>query len=131
LFIFSRELVAGTIPEAPQFKIDRAANHSHNLKSDEFIVDDKVIAAFKNYVRKHKELRVNEARIDTDAQWLKYRIRYEVATAAYGQEEARRVLLESDPQMQKAIAEVPNAKVMADSILRERAAARPGEPRKD
>lgn len=131
VFMFTRELTAGLIPEARQFKIDHVANHSHRLQANEFAVDDKVITAFRNFLSKHKELKVNEVRIAKDADWLKRQIRYEVATAACGQEEARRVLLEGDPQMLQAILEVPKAKVMAENILRDRAAARPGELRRD
>lgn len=128
IFEFTRVLVAGQIPGFPEFKIDRSPDHSHRLTPNEYTVDDKVLAAFKNFIRNRKELRVTEARADKDAQWLKRQLRYQVVLAAYGNEVASQVLLEGDVQMQRALAEMPKAKAMAEDIRRVRA-SRGGEMR--
>ncbi len=130
-FQFARALVAGQVPGLSEYKIDRAADHSHVLKPEEYVISDKALAAFKNFLRERKDLRVDPARVDKDAAYLKRQLRYEVVTAAYGQEVAYQVQLEGDLQMQRAIQEVPKAKVMADDIRRIRASARGGEPRRD
>jgi carboxyl-terminal processing protease len=122
VFQFARVLVAGQIPGFADFKIDRNADHNHRLMANEFVITDKVIAAFKAFLRQNKDLKVDEARVDKDLDWVKVQIRSEVVTAAYGQEAAGQVLLERDVQMQKAIGEIPNAKNMAEDIRRERAA---------
>ena len=70
-------------------------------------------------------------RLQKDMDWVKRQIRYEVVTAAYGQENASQVLLEGDVQVQRAIAELPAAKIMAEEVRKERAAARPGGTQKD
>jgi hypothetical protein len=54
-----------------------------------------------------------------------------VATAAFGEENARAALAESDTQLQRALAEVPKAKALADDIRRIRAAARGGDVRRN
>jgi carboxyl-terminal processing protease len=99
------------------------------LSAGEYGVNEKVIAAFKNYLREHKELKADEARVDKDVDWIKRRIRYEVVTAAYGEEIARQVLNEGDPQLQKAIADLPKARTLVDDFRRMRAASR-GETQK-
>jgi carboxyl-terminal processing protease len=131
VFAFTRVLAAGQIPGLAEFKVDRPANHSHKLKSDEYAVNDKVIAAFKNFVRAHKELKVDEARVDKDAAWLKRQIRFEVTTAAFGQEVARGALNEGDVQVQRALAELPRAKELVEDFVRVKAASRIGEARKN
>ena len=131
VFEFSRWLVAGKVSGLEEFKIDHPADHRHRLKPSDYAISDKVIAAFKNFVTAHKDLKANPARVDKDAVWLKIRIRYEVATAAYGQEVASQVLLDGDPQMQRAIKEIPQAKEMAEGIRRMRAQSRGGDGRKD
>ncbi len=131
VFDFSRNLVAGLIPGLEQFKIEHPADHKHNLTPEEYVVNDKVIAAFKNYLHTHKELKADESRVDKDADWLKIRIRNEVVTAAYGQEVASQVLLEGDPQMQKALSEIPKARMMAEDIIRLRAQSRTGDARRN
>jgi carboxyl-terminal processing protease len=115
-FQFTRALVAGQIPGQADFKIDRAADHKHRLAATDYQVGDKVLAAFKTFLREHKELKADESRVEKDADWLKRRIRLEVATAAFGEENARAALADGDVQIQRAIAEVPKAKTLAEDI---------------
>jgi carboxyl-terminal processing protease len=124
VFQFTRGLVAGKVPGQSEFKIDGPCDHRHRLTARDYPVSDKTIAAFKAFVREHKELKVDETRIDKDADWLKRRIRYEVSTAAFGEENARAALADGDVQLQRALAELPKAKALADDIRRVRAAVR-------
>jgi carboxyl-terminal processing protease len=124
VFQFSRMLVGGQIPGLAEFKIDRQSDHKHRLAAGEYQVNEKVLAAFKNYLRDHKELKADQARVDKDADWLKRRIRYEVVTAAFGEEIARQVLNEGDPQLQKAISDLPKARTLVEDFRRMRAASR-------
>jgi carboxyl-terminal processing protease len=118
VYQFSRELVAGQLPGLGDYKVEGPANHRHRLRADEYVVTDKALTAFKTYLRNNKELKADESRVDKDAAFLKRQIRYEVATAAFGQEVAAQVLLEGDVQMQRALAEIPKAKTMAEDIRR-------------
>jgi len=130
-FAFARDLVAGTIPGFTEFKVSGPADHKHRFDSSEYRVDDKVLAAFKEYLKQHPELKADRPNLDKDSEVVKDLIRQEVVTAAYGQETARAVFLESDVQMRKALAELPNAKGMADDIRRVWAAGRNGEYRRN
>jgi carboxyl-terminal processing protease len=131
LFAFTRELVAGTIPGLREFKVDRPADHNHQLGSSEYQISDKVVPALKEFLMAHKELKANVDRVDKDADFIRRWMRYEVATAAYGQEAAFEARLDGDVQMQKALAEIPKAKAMVDDIRRSTAAARGGALRRD
>lgn len=123
VFQFTRSLVAGQIAGLNEFKIERVCDHKHRLAATDYPVTDKVIAAFKTYVRDHKELKADESRVDKDGEWLKRRIRYEVAIAAYGEENARAALVSGDVQLERGIAELPRAKSLAEEFRRVRAAA--------
>lgn len=118
VFQFTRTLVAGQVPALAEFKIDRVCDHKHRLAATDYPVGDKVLAAFKSYVREHKELKADDTRVEKDADWLKRRIRYEVAIAAFGEENARAALQEGDVQLTKAIGEIPKAKTLAEDIRR-------------
>jgi len=124
VFQFARSLVAGKIAGQAEFKVDGPCDHKHRLAARDYPVGDKVIAAFKSFLREHKELKADEARVDKDTDWLKRRIRYEVATAAFGEGNARAALFEGDTQLQRAVAELPKAKVLSEDIRRMRAANR-------
>ncbi len=129
VFQFARALVAGKIAGQTEFKIDGACDHKHRLTARDYPIGDKVLAAFGTFLREHKDLKADESRVGKDADWLKRRIRYEVTTAAFGEENARAALADGDPQLQRAIAEIPKAKVLAEDIRRLRAAR--GDIRRD
>jgi len=84
-------------------------------------VSDKLMAAFKTFMTERKDLKADVSRIDRESDFLKRWIRYELVTAAYGTETAFQVLLETDNQVQKAIAEIPKARMMAEDARRTRA----------
>ena len=124
VFEFARKLASGQIQDLAKFKIEKPADHSHKLLPSEYIIDDKVIAAFKTFLSSRKDQKVNPTQVDKDLEYIKRQILYEVVTAAYGQETAFQVLLEGDPQMQRAIAEMSKAGEMADNSRRSWAATK-------
>lgn len=130
VFEFAHELAAGQIQGVSEFKLDRQADHRHQLGANEYQINEKVLAAFKTFVRDHKEFKVEDSRVDKDADYVKRQIRYELVTAAYGVETAYQVLLETDLQMQRAITEIPKARTMAEDMRRLRS-SREGEPRRN
>ncbi|HSO76504.1 MAG TPA: S41 family peptidase [Blastocatellia bacterium] len=131
IFQFVRSLVAGQVPGQPEFRIDRAAVHGHRLTSGEYVITDKVVSSFKAFLRERKDLKADETQVDKDAEWLKRQIRFEVVTAAYGQEVARGALAAGDVQLQRAIGEVPSAKALVEDIRRMRAANRSTDGRRN
>jgi len=124
VFEFVHVLVAGKLPGFPEYKLERPADHQRHLSPSEYVVSDKLLAAFKSFIHERKDLKADEARIDKDTDAIKRQIRYELATAAYGSETAYQVLLDTDNQVQRAIAEIPKAKIMAEDIRRLRVGAR-------
>ncbi|MEK6287446.1 MAG: S41 family peptidase [Acidobacteriota bacterium] len=130
VFEFAHQLAAGQIQGCLEFKLDRQADHRHHLAANEYQITDKVLPAFKSFLRDHKELKVDDSRVDKEADFIKRQIRYEMVTAAYGVETAYQVLLETDLQMQRAITEIPKARTMAEDLHRLRS-SRDVEPRRN
>jgi carboxyl-terminal processing protease len=130
VFEFAHQLAAGQVQGISDFKLDRQADHHHPLQPNEYQINDKVLAAFKSFVREHKEYKLEDTRVDKEADFIKRQIRYEMVTAAYGVETAYQVLLDMDVQMQRAITEIPKARIMAEDLRRLRS-SREGEPRRN
>ncbi|HVF88517.1 MAG TPA: S41 family peptidase, partial [Blastocatellia bacterium] len=116
VFEFVRQLVAGQVRGLETFRIDKPADHAHRLADDEYLVNDEVISAFKAFLRERREIKVDRQRVDKDAGFLKRQIRFELVTAAYGQDTALKVLLEADSQAQQAVADIPKAAEMAEAL---------------
>jgi carboxyl-terminal processing protease len=114
-FYFTRELAAGLVPGLESYRIDKVA-YDRSPKMNDFPITDRVIEAFKNFVRKDPSRRLSDAQIDADVDFVKLRLRDEVITAAFGADEGQRVLLESDPQALRGISVLPEAKRLAESV---------------
>ena len=121
VFEFVHVLAAGQLSGFPEYKLEKPADHQHRLQAGEYQVSDKLLAAFKKFMEERKDLKADVSRIDGEGEFLKRWIRYELVTAAYGTETAFQVLLETDNQVQKAIAEIPRARMMAEDARRVRA----------
>ncbi len=72
-----------------------------------------------------------EADFALNVDWIKQRLRYEIATTAFGVDEARKLAVIDDPLVAKAIEDMPKAKALLDkakSVIVQRL-QRDGEPR--
>jgi hypothetical protein len=79
-------------------------------------VGDRVLEAFRAHTRRDAEANLTPAQIDAELDYVKLRIREEIVTAAYGNEAAIRTLLDSDPQLLRALETFPDAKRLAEMV---------------
>ncbi len=56
------------------------------------------------------------AQLDEEMDFVKLRLREEIITAAYSNDAGARVLLDSDPQVLRALEALPDAKRLAESV---------------
>ena len=77
----------------------------------EFAVDDEVMHQFRNYLTK-KNVRFSEAEIAENQDWIKRKIKQEVFMSNFGMQEGFKVLLEADPQVQKGVEAIPQARAL-------------------
>lgn len=93
--------------------------------SKDFVVDDAVIGDLKKYLTQ-QHIQFTDAQIDQNLPWLKWEIKREVFTTVFGLNAGYKVQLENDPQLEKAIQAIPQAKALyanARKIATEREAA--------
>jgi carboxyl-terminal processing protease len=114
-FYFTRQLEAGLVPALESYRVDKVA-YDRDPKATDFPINDRVIEAFKNFVRKDPSRHLTDAQVDSDIEFAKLRLRVEIITAAFGADEGQRVLLESDPQALRAMGVLPEAKRLAESV---------------
>jgi carboxyl-terminal processing protease len=113
-FYFNRLLTGGKIAGFESYRVDKV-DYAHSPKTSDYPVTDRLLEAFRNYVRKEQP-RLQAAQIDADLDFVKLRLRQEIVTAAFGADAGQRILLESDPQALRAINVLPDAKRLAESI---------------
>ena len=79
-----------------------------------FEADDHVVKEFRDYLAKHN-IRYTEPEFAESQEWLKRKIKQEVFMSNYGTQEGFKVLLEADPQVQKAIEAIPQARALYEN----------------
>jgi len=79
-----------------------------------FEVDDKIMKDFRDYLAKHN-IRYTEPEFAENQDWVKRKIKQEVFMSNYGTAEGFKVLLEADPQVQKAVEAIPQARALYEN----------------
>jgi len=112
-FQFTRVLAAGQIPGLESYRIDRP-QYNQTPRPTDFPITDRVLDAFRNYVRRDAESGLTLAQVNADLDFVRIRLRAEIITAAFDSEAGARTLLDSDPQLLRALDAFPDAKRLAE-----------------
>jgi carboxyl-terminal processing protease len=116
-FHFTRQLAAGIVPGLESYRIEKVL-YGKNARVTDFPTTDRVVEAFRNFVRTQPDFQVTPAQIDEDLDFAKLRLRQEIVTAAFSNDAGARILLDSDVQVLRALDALPDAKRLADSAAR-------------
>jgi carboxyl-terminal processing protease len=81
----------------------------------DFAVDDTVMKGFRDFLSKHN-VRYTEPDMADNLDWVKRKIRQEVLVSNFGMQEGFKVQLEADPQVQKAVEAVPQARALYQNV---------------
>ncbi|MEP6717512.1 MAG: S41 family peptidase [bacterium] len=114
-FQFTRQLAAGLVPGLEGYKVD-SVRYGRNPKPGEYVINDRVLEAFRNFVRTDAESQLTTAQLEADLDFVKLRLREEIVTAGFSNDAGARVLLDSDPQVLRALEALPDAKRLAESV---------------
>ncbi len=114
-FHFTRQLAAGTIPGLESYKVEKV-QYGKTTKATDLPITDRVVEAFRNFVRTQPDFQVQPAQVDEELDFTKLRLRQEIITASFSNDAGARVLLDSDTQVLRALDALPDAKRLAESV---------------
>jgi carboxyl-terminal processing protease len=114
-FHFTRQLAAGMVTGFEGYKVEKV-QYGRNPKPGEYPINDRIIEAFRSFVRTDAQSQLTPAQLDEEMEFLKLRLREEIITAAFSNDAGARVLLDSDPQVLRALEALPDAKRLAESV---------------
>jgi carboxyl-terminal processing protease len=117
LFMFVRELMAGRVAAAPEFKRE-AIEFDHQPQQAEFVINDQIMKAYRefmaDFLAKNPDINLTMKAIDENFEWARQKIREETLIAAYGVDTQKRMMADTDTQLQRAIDEIPQSAQLAD-----------------
>lgn len=114
-FFFARQLVSGRIAGMESYRMEKQ-NGSHRLQASDLPITDKLLESFKAFIEKDKDLGLTGENVNSQLDYAKSRLREELASANYSTEAGTQVLLETDPQVLKAVDALPEAKKLFESV---------------
>jgi carboxyl-terminal processing protease len=114
-FQFTRQLAAGLVPGLESYKVEKV-QYGKNAKATDYPINDRVLDAFRSFAHTDTASQLTPAQLDGELEFLKLRLREEIITAAYSNDAGARVLLDSDPQVLRALEALPEAKRLAESV---------------
>ena len=127
LFSFVRQLLGGQIPGASAFR-QGPLQLDHEPQADELPVSDAVMEAYRahlrQFMRDNPTLGLTEEMATTHHEWARRKIREEALIAFYGADKQRQMTTATDPQLQRAIQEMPQAAQLAARAEQARKQAR-------
>lgn len=115
-FYFVRQLVVGNIAGFESYKVEKQ-NHQMMIPSGAIPITDKLFEAFRAQAVADKNNGLSVENINANADFVRTRLRQELASANYSNEAGIQVVLESDPQILKAIEVMPQARAAAEKNL--------------
>ncbi len=113
-FHFTRQLAAGVVPGLESYRIEKV-QYGKSAKPTDYPITDRVVEAFRNFIRTQPQFQLQPAQIDEELEFAKLRLRQEIITAGFSNDAGARVLLDSDVQVLRALEAFPDAKRLADS----------------
>ena len=113
-FHFTRQLAAGQVATLESYRVERV-QYGKNPRPNDFPISDRVVEAFREFVRTHPDFQVTSAQIEEELEFAKLRLRQEIITAGFSNDAGARVLLDNDVQIIRALDALPDAKRLAES----------------
>lgn len=114
-FQFTRQLAAGHLPGLEAYKVEKV-QYGKTAKATDYPINDRVMEAFRSFVRTDVQSQLTPAQLDEEIDFVRLRLREEIITAAFSNDAGARVLLDSDPQVLRALEALPDAKRLAESV---------------
>ncbi len=113
IFFFTREIVNGRIQGFDEYKITRPIQYGHRIRPSDFPATNELLLSFQNFLNRNKLSDITAEQFESNKKFILTRLRYNLATAAFGNVAANQVLIENDLQVAKGIDALPRAQNLA------------------
>ena len=117
-FHFVRRLIGGEIAGLESYRLTAGPQFGRYPRPTDLPVSEDVVKAFREFARRDPESGLKPAQLDSEIEYVKLRLREDIISAAYGGDAASRFLLESDPQLLRALELLPEARALAENVRR-------------
>jgi carboxyl-terminal processing protease len=113
MFFFVSELSNGKFAGLESYKSLRNTKFGSRIKSSDYVITEEVLSLFKKFISQNQNWNHLSAKLTAKQDFIKLRLRYNLAASACGNVTAEQVLIQNDIQIAKAIETLPKANLLA------------------
>lgn len=113
IFLFANEMINGRVEGFEDFKATSPIQYGHRIRPSDFPIVDGLLDKFQEFLQTQQDAQVSKQQIIENKNFIVSRLRYNLATASFGNIAANQVLIENDVQIAKAINSLPQAQNLA------------------
>lgn len=113
LFFFTLEIANGRVSEFESYRIVLPIKFGIRVHPSDFPESEGLFNSFKNFLLKNKSISFTPDQLESDKKFIINRLRYYLATSAFGNVTANQILIENDLQVAKALEALPRAQNLA------------------
>jgi carboxyl-terminal processing protease len=121
LFLFVRDLMAGRVASAPEFKRN-ITEFDHGPRPGEFEITEQIVKSYRefmaDFIAKNEGIGLTMRMVDENLEWSRRKLREEVLIAAYGIDTQKRMMMDYDAQILRSIFEIPQSAQLAERARR-------------
>ncbi len=122
LFFFSVELANGRVKNFERLRTAPNGSYGQRIAAGEFAISDELLAEFGKFLNRGKYHQSIGEAAAAQSNFIKNRLRLNLATAAYGSISANQVIIENDSQVARAVGALPRAGELAQNARKFRTA---------
>lgn len=116
IFAFALDVESGRITGFESFQTNRPILFDYNIKKTDFQITEPLWQAFKKFAA--EKYKIQPAQADKEREFIERTLRTEFVMAAYGVQTSLQVFNDFDPQLNRAIELMPQAKQLAQDAAK-------------
>jgi carboxyl-terminal processing protease len=113
MFFFTREIANGKIAGFENYAVGKQIQFGHRVRPSDFPVTGQFINAFQKYIASNSNWKHLNFQSEVNKKFIATRLRFNLATAAFGNVASDQVLVENDMQVAKSVETLPRAESLA------------------
>ncbi len=115
-FYFVRQLVAGQIKGFERFRVEKQ-NFQNVVPESGVPIPDPLFEEFVSFAVSDEENGLSRENVIGDSGYARSKLKEQLATARYSSEAGQQVFIGQDPQVMKALAVIPEARNLVETIM--------------
>lgn len=113
LFFFAVSLVNGQVRGFENYRIVGPIRYGQRIRPADFPVSNEILESFRAFIEKKAEWNHLSKKFEEEKDFIRLRLRYNLAVAAFGTVSATQILIEEDKQVAKSVEVLPRAEQLA------------------